>query len=212
MKKLDSIRTSQNVRQSKKQMREIKKQKSKRRRSPVFRAFVVLLKILVLCMFVGIVAGGMWIYNQFDFTFGDDFSAFSMRLSSTIYCMDEDGVYVEYEQFKSSEKRIWVDSEDVPDNLKNAFVAIEDQRFYEHKGVDLKRTIGAVMNVFMKGDSSYGGSTITQQLIKNITNDNERTSERKIREITRALVLAPKMTKEEILEMYMNSIYLFFMN
>jgi len=208
MEKLDNIRTNQNVRQSKKQMKEIKKKKSKRRRSPAFRAFVVVLKILVLCMFVAVVAGGMWIYNQFDFTFGDDFSAFSMRLSSTIYCMDEDGVYVEYEQFKSSEKRIWVDGEDVPDDLKNAFVAIEDQRFYEHKGVDLKRTIGAVLNVFVKGDSSYGGSTITQQLIKNITNDNERTSARKIREITRALVLEQKMSKDEILEMYMNSIYL----
>ncbi len=208
MKKLDNIRANQSMRQNKKQLKEVKKQRSKRRRSVPFRVFVAVMKILTVLMFVGAVVGAMWIYNQFDFTFGDDFSTFSMRLSSTIYCMDEDGVYVEYEQFKSSEKRIWVDSEDIPDNLKNAFVAIEDQRFYEHKGVDLKRTIGAVLNVFVKGDSSYGGSTITQQLIKNITQDNERTSARKIREITRAIVLEQKMTKDEILEMYMNSIYL----
>ena len=208
MKKIDNIRNNQTIRQNKKEKKRIRKEKSNRRRSTGFKVYVTLLKILVVLFVAALIGGCIWIYNQIDFSFGDDFTAFDMQLSSTIYCKNEYGEYEEYEQFKSSEKRIWVDIEDVPKDLQDAFVAIEDQRFYKHKGMDIKRTLGAVINVFVKGDSSYGGSTITQQLVKNITNDNERTGARKIREITRALVLETKMEKSDILEMYMNSIYL----
>ncbi len=208
MKKIDNIRNSQTSRQAKKDSKRIKKEKSNRRRSPAFKAFVMVLKVLVVLFIATVIAMAAWVYTKIDFSFGDDFTTFDMRLSSTIYCKNEYGQYEEYEQFKSSEKRIWVDIENVPENMQKAFVAIEDQRFYQHRGMDLKRTLGAVINVFVKGDSSYGGSTITQQLVKNITNDNERTTERKIREITRSLVLETKMGKDEILEMYMNSIYL----
>lgn len=208
MKKLDSIRTNQNQRQTKNDMKKERNTKSLRRRSATFRAFVMTLKIFAVLVAVAALGLFLWMYTQTDFAFGDDFNSFDMRLSSTIYCQNEYGEYVEYEQFRSSEKRIWVDIENVPENLQDAFVAIEDQRFYDHNGVDIKRTMGAVINVFFKGDSSYGGSTITQQLVKNITQDNERTNARKIREITRALVLETKMDKAQILEMYMNSIYL----
>ncbi len=208
MKKLDNIRTSQNQRQEKNKMKSMKKQKRLSRSTPAFRAFVTVLKIFVLLMFITAALGGVWVYSQMDFSFGDDFTTFDLRLSSTIYCRNEYGEYVEYEQFKSDEKRIWVDIEDVCQDMQDAFVAIEDQRFYDHNGVDLKRTLGAVINVFVKGDSSYGGSTITQQLVKNITEDNERTNARKIREMMRSIVLETKMEKSEILEMYMNSIYL----
>jgi len=150
----------------------------------------------------------IWAYAQVDFTFGDNLGTFDMKLSSTIYVKDNDGEYYAYEQFKSADNRIWVDIDKVPKHMQNAFVAIEDQRFYTHMGVDLKRTFGAILNVFLKGDSSYGGSTITQQLVKNITQDKERTNARKIREISRAIVLETKLSKEEILELYMNSIYL----
>ncbi|MBQ4527994.1 MAG: PBP1A family penicillin-binding protein [Clostridia bacterium] len=135
-------------------------------------------------------------------------SGMGMNLSSKIYYTDASGEIIEYEVLEASENRTWVSFDKVPQNLKDAFVAIEDQRFYEHNGVDYKRTLGAIINVFAKGDSSYGGSTITQQLVKNITKDNERTNERKIREIARALVLETKLSKEQILEMYMNDIYL----
>lgn len=208
MGKLDNIRSSQTERQVKKELKRVKAKKSKNRRSTAFRAFVIALKVFVLLFFVAVCTGAYWLYNQIDFSFGDDLGAFSLKLSSTIYCKDDKGNYVKYEEFKSSEKRVWVDIDEVPQDMRDAFVAIEDQRFYEHSGVDIKRTFGAVVNVFVKGDSSYGGSTITQQLVKNITNDNERTGERKIREITRAMVLEEKMTKDQILEMYMNSIYL----
>lgn len=205
MKNLDNIRSSQSMRQTRK---EKKKAKKNQRRTPAFKAFVTVLKIAVILVLISAAAIMFWLYNQVDFTFGDDLTTFNMKLSSTIYVQDEDGEYREYEQFKSTDKRIWVDIDDVPQAMQDAFVAIEDQRFYSHHGVDIKRTLGAVMNVFVKGDSSYGGSTITQQLVKNITQDNERTNTRKIREISRALVLESKLDKKQILELYMNSIYL----
>ena len=208
MKKLDTIRSNQSQRQSKSEAKKTRNEKSLKCRTPAFRAFVLTLKILLALFCVMVLAVFIWFYAQTDFGFGDDFSAFDMQLSSTIYCQNEYGEYEEYDQFRSSDKRIWVDIEKVPEHMQKAFVAIEDQRFYKHNGVDIKRTMGAVINVFLKGDSSYGGSTITQQLVKNITRDNERTKARKLREITRSIVLETKMDKDQILEMYMNSIYL----
>ena len=143
-----------------------------------------------------------------DSQFADLGSGMELKLSSKIYYTDNSGNIVHYETLEATENRTWVSFDKVPQNLKDAFVAIEDQRFYEHNGVDFKRTLGAVINVFAKGDSSYGGSTITQQLVKNLTRDNERTTERKIREISRALALEKKLSKNQILEMYMNDIYL----
>lgn len=208
MKKLDSIRSNQSLRQNKIEAKKERKEKSRRRSGNGFKTFVIAMKVLVCLALVAIICLGAWFYSLFDFSFGDDFTSFDMRLSSTIYYADKYGNLVEYEQFKSSEKRIWVDIENVPKDMQHAFVSIEDERFYSHGGVDLKRTLGAAINVFIKGDSSYGGSSITQQLVKNITKDNERTSARKLREITRAIVLESKMDKDQILEMYMNSIYL----
>ncbi len=204
MKKLDSIRFNQNQRQKK----NLGKKKSKEKRTPAFRAFVMALKIGVIAAFSLAAIIMIWAYFQVDFTFGDNLGTFDMKLSSTIYVKDGEGDYYAYEQFKSADNRIWVDIDKVPKHMQNAFVAIEDQRFYSHMGVDLKRTFGAVLNVFLRGDSSYGGSTITQQLVKNITQDRERTNARKIREISRAIVLETKLSKDEILELYMNSIYL----
>ncbi len=208
MKKLDNIRSNQSIRQNKKEMKDVRRQRSKKRRTPAFRAFVMTLKVIVIAVFIFMTAMIVWAYNQVDLTFGDDINTFDMKLSSTIYVMDEKGKYQEYEQFKSTENRVWVDIEDVPQDMKDAFVSIEDERFYSHSGVDIKRTLGAVFNVFVKGDSSYGGSTITQQLVKNITKDNERTNARKAREIARSIVLESKFSKDQILELYMNSIYL----
>ncbi|MBQ8758697.1 MAG: PBP1A family penicillin-binding protein [Clostridia bacterium] len=91
--------------------------------------------------------------------------------------------------------------------LINAFVSIEDERFWTHSGVDWKRTFGAVME-FAGGNDSYGGSTITQQLIKNITKEDDTTIQRKVTEIFRALSLSQKRSREEILEMYLNTIHL----
>ncbi len=107
----------------------------------------------------------------------------------------------------SSQDREWVSGEEIPRMLADAFVAIEDHRFYEHKGVDIRRTAGAVLG-YVTGRASYGGSTVTQQLIKNVTGNDEYSVSRKLREIVFALKLDRALSKDEILELYLNTIYL----
>ena len=107
----------------------------------------------------------------------------------------------------SIEYRDWVDIEDIPDMLCNAFISIEDVRFYKHSGVDFKRLFSAALEVLGNSNSS-GGSTITQQLIKNKILGSERTYKRKIQEAFLALQLETVMQKDDILEAYLNDIYL----
>ncbi len=102
----------------------------------------------------------------------------------------------------------YVGYDDVPENLKKAFISIEDKRFEEHDGVDWFRTFTAGINYYLKFSDSYGGSTITQQLIKNVTDKDDYTFQRKIQEIFWALDLETKMDKREILGLYMNIINL----
>ena len=105
-------------------------------------------------------------------------------------------------------KRIYVSSSDMPEYLRNAYISIEDQRFYKHHGIDIKRTGGAIFSyVIHFGKSSYGGSTITQQLVKNITGDSDRTISRKIGEWYKAFSLDNSLSKDDILEYYLNIIY-----
>ncbi|MGE4284367.1 MAG: transglycosylase domain-containing protein, partial [Clostridia bacterium] len=104
--------------------------------------------------------------------------------------------------------RVWVSINDIPENIKNAFIAIEDERFKEHFGVDIKRTIGATFNYIFKGSSSYGGSTITQQLIKGLSGDDDVSPKRKVQEMWRAYNLEKRYSKDQILELYLNTIYL----
>ena len=133
-----------------------------------------------------------------------------LNLTSFVYIEDpETGEMIEYEQLYDTENRIWVSSSEIPEHLKNAFVAIEDERFYSHNGVDIKRFAGAAIQYITKrGNSSYGGSTITQQLIKNLTQDDDYSIKRKIQEIYRAFNLERELSKDEILEYYLNTIYL----
>ena len=98
--------------------------------------------------------------------------------------------------------------EEIPQDLIDAFVCIEDKRFFSHNGVDWKRTIGATANYFLKFRNEFGGSTITQQLIKNVTGEDSYSLKRKMQEIFWALDLESKMSKEEILGSYLNIINL----
>lgn len=134
---------------------------------------------------------------------------YTMELSSMIYYQDrESGEWVEYQTVHGEKNRIWVDIEDMPDALWQAVVAIEDERFFTHHGVDWKRTIGATANMFIGMKDTYGGSTITQQMLKNMTEDNKPYVNRKVREIFRALEFEKNYTKADILELYLNTIYL----
>ena len=137
---------------------------------------------------------------------------YTMSQSSIVYYHDdavaENEGWVEYQKLYGLENRILVDFDQIPDALWQAAVAIEDQRFFEHEGVDWLRTASAVRNLFLGGKKTFGGSTITQQMLKNMTGDNDVTINRKVREIFRALEFEKNYTKEQILELYLNFIYL----
>ena len=134
-------------------------------------------------------------------------SDYKLSETSIIYCETSPGEYEELATLHGGENRIWVDLEDVPDHLVKALVAIEDHRFYTHKGVDWYRTVGAMFTLLTGGDDSFGGSTLTQQLIKTLTGNNEVTVQRKLIEIFQALEFEKKYDKDEILEWYLNAVY-----
>ena len=131
-----------------------------------------------------------------------------MNMTSMVYAWDSTQQnYVEYEVLRGLQNRIWADLDEIPKNLQNAFIAIEDKRFYEHKGVDWSRTAKGVLN-WITGKEG-GGSTITQQLIKNATQFDDYSVKRKLTEIFRALQLEKDLNdKDMILETYLNIIYL----
>ncbi|MXX98937.1 MAG: peptidase, partial [Gammaproteobacteria bacterium] len=105
-------------------------------------------------------------------------------------------------------RRIPIDLADVPQQIIDAFIAAEDDRFYEHLGVDYEGLIRATINLITTGQRTQGGSTITMQLARNFFLTNQRTYERKIKEIYLALIMERLLTKEEILNLYLNKIFL----
>ena len=123
----------------------------------------------------------------------------------TSFFYDRDGNLIT--DYKGTENRIVVSIDTMPQNLRNAFVAAEDVRFYTHSGIDVKRIVGAFVTNFVSG-SQQGGSTITQQLAKISLLTSERTVARKVQDINYALQIEKVYTKDEILELYLNSIYL----
>lgn len=128
------------------------------------------------------------------------------NLQLTTFIYDKNGDKIE--ELHGNEDRILIAYSDLPKHAINAVVAIEDERFFSHKGVDIKRTAGAIFTYLTnKGKSDFGGSTITQQLVKNITQDKESSVTRKIREWIRALKLEKVMGKEDIFLAYVNTIY-----
>lgn len=176
--------------------------------------------ILLTVLLIGIITGAamacalvVYIKNYVDPVYDIDNLKYDSDLTTSIYYQEkkEDGsvqwVEWEEERIHGTENRMWVAYDQMPEDLINAFVSIEDKRYFTHKGVDVRRTFGAVLG-FLTGTDSYGGSTITQQLIKNVTGEDDVTIQRKIQEILRALNLESKRSKGEILEMYLNTIYL----
>lgn len=133
--------------------------------------------------------------------------SYELAAPSTVYCVNEDGqIQVQQELYASTDWKK-ADYEDIPKALIDAAVAIEDKRFYEHQGVDWFTTIKAFANMFF-GESTVGGSSITQQLIKNVTEDDSVTVQRKVQEFFRATLVEKNYDKKVIIEEYMNSIYL----
>ena len=122
--------------------------------------------------------------------------------------LDDVAVKLEDSSIYSTEKRLFAPYETMPENLIDAFVAIEDKRFYKHRGVDWYRTLGAGINYIFKFQKSFGASTITQQLVKNVTGNDSYSIKRKLQEIFFARSLEEQLDKREILELYLNIINL----
>ena len=137
-----------------------------------------------------------------------DLGTIDVNENSIMYYQDKStGAYKELVTLLTAEDTIWVEYDEIPQYMKDAAVAIEDQRFWTHSGVDWKRTAKAILLMFT-GQDIQGGSTITQQLIKNITTYDDVTVKRKVIEIFRALEFDKTYGKDTTLEWYLNYIYL----
>lgn len=180
----------------------------------------ILLTVFLICLLTGTVVGGafaIYVKNYVDADLdGFNLLASDQDLTTKIYYMDYtdrenrigEAVELVDQRIYSAQNRIWVSFGDMPKYLYEAFVSVEDHRFWDHKGVDWLRTIKATYTYFLGSskDRRFGASTITQQLIKNVTGDDEVTIQRKAQEILRALELEKTKDKTEILEMYLNLI------
>lgn len=193
-----------------------KKKKGKQRFLKVLLT-VFLVGVITCSMVVG--AFAIYIFTMVDGAMEVDLNNLKLNFTTTIYVDNGDGNYSEYKRLHGTYDRIWVaydeeaakakepDYQGIPQQLADAFVAIEDKRFNDHTGTDWKRTIGAFVNMINPfSDEAYGGSTITQQLVKNLTDDDDRKASRKIREIMRARYLEDNYAKPVILECYLNTI------
>ena len=187
------------------------KKKKRRKKHPVlFTFFLIFFSIFVAGMLTLISVGGSVLSYVDSFVNGGiaiDLDTYknSQNQTSIMYAYDSEKNVVELARLHGEENRIWVDYDEMPQNLLNAFICLEDKRFYDHPGVDFIRTVGVIVIPERWGQ---GGSTITQQLIKNLTNDNEATFNRKFNEIIRALNLEKHYSKKEILEAYLNTVSL----
>ena len=166
----------------------------------IFLIFIVT-ALLFMCIFAYYVK--TCLSTELDVQLED----FTVSLSSSILYQDANGGWQKLVGLSSLEKRVWVEYDEIPEDLMHAAVSIEDQRFYQHKGVDWYRTTGAFVNMFLGMRNDFGGSTITQQLIKNLTHQDDITVQRKLLEIFQALQLEKNYSKEEIMEWYLNVIY-----
>ena len=166
---------------------------------------ILLIFVIMMCIVITVIT--VYILDFADNSYDINLRDAETKFTTLVYGYDEEGHEVELKRIATEQNRIWVDYEDISPHLINAVIATEDKRFYEHEGVDWRRTVfslGAdVLNLPRAGE---GGSTITQQLIKNLTGDDEISWERKLREIFRALSLEKKYTKTDIIESYLNNI------
>ena len=172
-------------------------------------AAATVLLILLICgtVFVGTLGdylqedilddAGSWSIDDYD-----------LERTSFIYYVDNNGDIQQLQQIFTATDRQWATLEEIPEAMVNAAIAIEDKRFYEHQGVDWITTVKACLNMFFGGDDQFGGSTITQQLVKNLTEEKSVTVQRKVMEIFRAQMFERKYDKDLIMEYYLNEIYL----
>ena len=199
-----------------KRQEESRTRSRRRKRRPIWLTIIIrFFQVLGTLLLIGVVTGAflacyaaVYVKTAVMPRAHLDLSAYTLNENSVIYYEDkETGEWKELQTLVGTENREWVDYNDIPQDLINAFVAIEDKRFWSHDGVDWRRT-GAGLIYMFTGRSIQGGSTITQQLIKNLTEYDDVTVTRKILEIFTALDFEDSYDKEVILTWYFNKIYL----
>ena len=169
----------------------------------VFLSIVIIGIFLIIGLFIALFSGII------DTTSDLNIDDYTLNLSSYVFYKNENtGEYEEFERLYAEENRSWVDISEIPQHVQNAAIAIEDERFMSHNGVDFASTLKATFGFLFNNSTSRGGSTITQQLVKNLTGERDKSVTRKIQEIFRAIQLERKLSKDEILELYLNSFYL----
>lgn len=178
-----------------------------------FVSFKIALGAVATVALIGIVCAFVFVNILGDYLEEEVMSVASVNLedleldkTSFIYYVDEDGQIQILQQINTTADRQWIEYEDIPEELVQACVAIEDKRFFEHQGVDWITTVKACLSMFF-GGSEFGGSTITQQFIKNYYGDDDVTVQRKVMEIFRAIAMEKTYDKEVILEWYLNTVY-----
>ena len=170
-----------------------------------------MLVLTITCCIVG-TALTIYVMQYIDSDSQINLNDLKMNYTTVFYGIDKDGNPAEMQRLHKEENRIWVDYSNIPQSVKDAFVCVEDKRFYQHDGVDFKRTFGAVLDLMKRmltgsDDPAFGGSTITQQLIKNINGDiYDRSYGNKIKEIMQAMNMERNYSKDQILEAYLNYI------
>ena len=205
-KEKSSLAHSQNAKRSKSSSKKKKARKQHPVLGKIVTAFLIICAIGLTCACIG----GGYVYKfAKDYVNGDkkidlDEYKANQEQTSIIYGYDSDNKLIELLRLHGSQNRMWIFYEDIPQQMIDAFRDLEDKRFMDHKGVDWTRTIGGVV----KSGFKEGGSTITQQLIKNLTGENGRTVSRKFYEILNALNLEQYYNKTTIMEAYLNTVYL----
>lgn len=193
-------------------------QKPKKRKQKVWQ--IILTCFLVGIITVSIVVASFLVYafTMVDGTVEQNLNDLQINFTTSVYVENDKNEWEEYKRLHGEYNRIWVDYDEeaiengdkdyegIPADLAHAFIAIEDKRFESHFGIDWKRTFAAFVNEFFPMRSKFGGSTITQQLVKNLTDDRDQKASRKVREIMRARYLETKYSKDVILECYLNTI------
>ena len=176
----------------------------------IAKALATLLLIMVITTCIVGATAMIYVLAFLDKSVSDiDLTQLKLNYTTTIFAYDSDQNMIKYETMHGTENREWVDYDEMTQYTKDAVVAVEDERFWKHHGVDWKSTTFAFANMFLGlTKSDRGGSTITQQLIKNVTQEDAHSVNRKLKEIFKALELEKKYTKPQVLEAYLNVIAL----
>ncbi|MBQ0038538.1 MAG: transglycosylase domain-containing protein [Clostridiales bacterium] len=183
-----------------------RQKRNRRRKIGFWVGTICLVAVLTIAIFAGIFM--FYINHSLKGNVEVDMSEYDMSVSTELYYQNpKNDKWVMYQTLYASENRRLVSGKEISDYLRQAAIAIEDKRFNTHHGVDWHGTMRAIASTLL-GRGTEGGSTITQQMIKNVTGDKDETVKRKITEIYRALELEKRYDKDEILDFYLNAIYL----